>query len=64
MYFCAVTKLDSFHALAPCHTSNGSPRLRGEDSMGEILAFAHTPNPVIPAQAGTHPYAGTGLTPA
>ncbi|KTD03821.1 hypothetical protein Lgee_0478 [Legionella geestiana] len=45
-------------------TSRMGPRLRGEDSVGEILASAHTPNPVIPAQAGTYPCAGTGLTPA
>ncbi|WP_187356883.1 hypothetical protein [Legionella geestiana] len=45
-------------------TPRMDPRLRGEDSVGEILASVHTPNPVNPAQAGTYPCAGTGLTPA
>ncbi|STX54083.1 Uncharacterised protein [Legionella geestiana] len=63
MYFCTVTRLNrSMRWLRA--TPRMGPRLRGEDSVGEILASAHNPNPVIPAQAGTHPCAGTGLTPA
>ncbi|STX53951.1 Uncharacterised protein [Legionella geestiana] len=51
VYFCTVTRLNrSMRWLRT--TPRMGPRLRGEDSVGEILASVHNPNPVIPAQAG------------
>ncbi|STX53449.1 Uncharacterised protein [Legionella geestiana] len=46
MYFCTVTRLNrSMRWLRA--TPRMDPRLRGEDSVGEVLASAYNPNPVI-----------------